>query len=101
MLLSLIHLLEGNKIKWFTDNKNVARIVCKGSTKAVLQKLALDIFSTFLKYNINIAMVWIPRSENDKADILSRIVDNNDWSISEYIFQMIESGMSTITVKSN
>jgi hypothetical protein len=101
VLFSLIHLLEGKKINWFTDNKHVVRIVYKGSTKTVLQKLALDMFSTCLKYNINFDMVWIPRSENDKADILSRIVDNNDWSISEYIFQMIESGMSTITVKSN
>ena len=47
-------------------------------------------FSTCFKYNINIDMVWIPGSENDKAYFLSRIVDNDDWSISEYIFQMIE-----------
>ena len=65
-------------------------IVSKDSTKTVLQKLALDIVSTCLKYNINIDMVWIAGLENDKADFLSCIVDNDDWSISEYIFQMIE-----------
>jgi hypothetical protein len=28
-------------------------------------------------------MVWITGSENDKADFLSCIVDNDDWGISE------------------
>jgi hypothetical protein len=36
-------------------------IVSKGSTKTVLQELALDIFSACLKFNVNIDMVWIPR----------------------------------------
>jgi len=65
-------------------------IVSKDSTNIVLQKLALDMFSTCLQYNVNIIMVWIPRSENDNADILSRIADNDDCSIFQYIFQMIE-----------
>jgi hypothetical protein len=46
-------------------------------------------FSTCFKYNINIDMVWIPESENDKADLLSCIVDSDDWSILEYIYQII------------
>jgi hypothetical protein len=62
----------------------------KDRTKTVLQKLVLGMLSTCFKYNINIDMVWIPGSENDKADFLSCIVDNDDWSISEYIYQIIE-----------
>ena len=90
VLLSLIHLLADNNIKWFTDNQNVVSIVSKGSTKTVLQNIALDIFSTCLKYNVNIDMVWIPRSCNDKADYLSRIVDHDDWGISQTIFDIVE-----------
>ena len=37
VLLSLIHILSGKRIKWFTDNQNVVSIVSKGSTKTVLQ----------------------------------------------------------------
>ena len=85
-LFSLIYFLEDKNIKWFTDSQNVVSIVGKGSTKTVLHKLALDMFSTCLKYNVNIDMVLIPRSENDKADFLSHIVDIDDWSISGYIF---------------
>jgi hypothetical protein len=51
--------LTGKRIKWFTDNQNVVSIVSKGSTKTVLQELALDIFSACLKFNVNIDMVWI------------------------------------------
>jgi hypothetical protein len=39
VLLSLIHILSGKRIKWFTDNQNVVSIVGKGSTKTVLQEL--------------------------------------------------------------
>ena len=56
--------------------------------------LYIDIYgygmlSMGFKYNINIDMVWIPESENDKADLLSCIVDSDDWSILEYIYQII------------
>ena len=59
----------------------------KDRTKTVLQKLVLG---TCFKYNINIDMVWIPWSENDKVDFLSCIVDYDDWNISEYIYHIIE-----------
>ncbi|CAC5381524.1 unnamed protein product [Mytilus coruscus] len=91
VLLSLINIISGKKVKWFTDNQNVVSIVSKGSTKTILQNLALDIFSACLKYNVNIDIVWIPRTQNEKADFLSRIVDHDDWGISYYIFQLIES----------
>jgi hypothetical protein len=61
------------------------------NTKTVLQELALDIFSACLKFNVNIDMVWIPRSENDRADYLSRICDHYDWGISDVIFELVES----------
>jgi hypothetical protein len=44
-ILSVIHILSGKRIKWFTDNQNVVSIVSKGSTKSVLQELALDILN--------------------------------------------------------
>ena len=91
VLLSVIHILSGKRIKWFTDNQNVVSIVSKGSTKTVPQELALDIFSACLKFNVNIDMVWKPRSENDKADYLSIICDHDDGGISDIIFELVES----------
>ena len=90
VLLSLIHLLANKKVKWFTDNQNVVSIVSKGSTKTVLQNIALNIFGACLKYNVDIDMIWIPRANNDKADYLSRIVDHDDWGISQTILDIVE-----------
>ncbi|VDI23314.1 Hypothetical predicted protein [Mytilus galloprovincialis] len=86
VFLSLLNFLSGKNVKWFTDNQNVVSIVSKGSTKSVLQKLALDIFSTCITHNVNIDMVWIPRTENERADYLSRIIDLDDWAIFEFVF---------------
>jgi hypothetical protein len=36
-------------------------------------------------------MVWIPRSENDRADYLSIICNHDDWGISDVIFELVES----------
>ena len=32
--------------------------------------------------SISLEMEWIPRSENEKSDYLSRIIDFDDWGIS-------------------
>ena len=65
VFLSLINFLRGKNVNCFSDNQNVVSIVSKRSTKSVLQKLALDIFSTCIKHNVSIDMVWIPHTEND------------------------------------
>lgn len=65
--------------------------VGKVSTKSVLQRLALDIFSTCIKHNVNIDMIGIPRTENESADYVSRIIDSDNWVISELVFQIVES----------
>ena len=35
-------------------------------------------------------MEWIPRSQNDQADFLSRIFDSDDWRLSPLSFQHID-----------
>jgi hypothetical protein len=34
---------------------------------------------------------WIPRTENERADFFSRIVDFDDWGISEDLFVYVDS----------
>ena len=34
---------------------------------------------------------WIPRSENEVADYLSKIVDFDDWSVKDSYFQAVDS----------
>ena len=90
VLKSFIQILAGNNIKWFTDNQNVVKIIDTGSGKPELQELAKEIYSTCIQNNINLKIDWIPRSENEKADSLSRIIDYDDWSISHTLFTQLE-----------
>ena len=45
------------------------------------------IFSAFVsEKNISLEVEWIPRTENKRADYISRIVDADDWAVSDIIF---------------
>ena len=62
MVLSAIVIkLAGHRVKWFTDNQNVVRIVEAGSKRKHLQSIALSIFDLCFKYGIHLDMEWIPR----------------------------------------
>ena len=50
--------------------------------KLELQKLARSIYSTCVTNFISIDIQWIPRSENEKADYISRLIDHEDWEVS-------------------
>lgn len=75
VLKALSTKLTNSRVKWFTDNQNVARIVQVGSRVKELQVLSADCFKLALSYEILLEPEWIPRSENKLADYVSRIVD--------------------------
>ena len=54
--------------------------------KEDLQCLALRIFSMCLLSCMALEVEWIPRSANDRADVLSRIVEYGDWRIKRDYF---------------
>ena len=86
VLLSLVKQLSGLTVKWFTDNQNVPRIISSGSSKEQLQYEALSIFNICCSHGILIKMEWIPRSQNDQADFLSRILIRTTWAFLHYRF---------------
>ena len=67
------------KLKWYTDNQAAAKIVDNGSMKPDLHKLAVNIFGACLRSKIKFEVQRIPRSENEKADFISRLNDVDDW----------------------
>ena len=89
-LLSLLNQLSGMTVKWFTDNQNVPRITSSGSSKDHLQCEALSIFNIYCNHGILVEMEWIPRSQNDQADFLSRIYDADDLGLSPHSFHIID-----------
>ena len=53
-LKALKGILENQRVKWFTDNQNVCRIVQKGSMRPDLQSMALDIFLFCSSHGISV-----------------------------------------------
>ena len=78
VLESFKNMLSNERIRWFTDNQNVERIVLHGSKKPELQSEALGIFSMCVQNKIRIEPSWIPREQNEQANYLSGIVDYDD-----------------------
>ena len=83
--------LGNERIRWFTDNQNVVRIVQYGSKNAALQSEALAIFSLCIDNHIHIEPEWIPREQNQLADYYSRIVDHDDWMLNPYVFNWLDA----------
>jgi hypothetical protein len=82
---------SGKSLKWYTDNQNCLRIVQAGSMKERLQSLAYSIFSICTKHSISIDIQWIPRKENTKADYISKMVDHEDWGVTDTFFEFIDN----------
>ncbi|XP_053382628.1 uncharacterized protein LOC128549601 [Mercenaria mercenaria] len=98
VMQSIVHVLRGHKVKWFSDNQAVSSVVKKGSMNVELQTIAFSIFTYCLKNSIVLDVEWIPREENERADYLSKIVDKDDWGISFHIVRLIESKWGNLEV---
>ena len=73
LLQSLISKPKNQRIRWFSDNQNVVRILEIGSKKPCLQVETLLVFSIATRNLIRIELKWLPRLENQQADYFSRI----------------------------
>lgn len=91
-------LLSDSTVKWFTDNQAVLSIVESGSMKLHLHKLALDIFECVKEQNMNLEVEWIPRTLNEQADYLSKIIDFEDWKVKDIYFRSVESHWGSLTI---
>ena len=81
ILHTICQKVENYRVRWFTDNQNVARIVLYGNRKLILQEEALAIFTTCVNHHIRLEPEWIPREANEFADYLSKLVDYDDWML--------------------
>ena len=94
----MIHVSCNQRVKWFTDNTGVCTIVQKGSMKVDLQDLAMKIFNLTSMHSIHLEIEWIPRSENARADYLSRVMEIDDWGVATEIIHMIQSRWGSLDV---
>ena len=69
-------------------NQGVMYFICSGS-KEHLRKGAIEIFNVHLTNNIKLEVEWIPQSANEYADIISRIIDYDSWSLDSHFLDAI------------
>ena len=55
-----------------------------------LHVIALKIFPICVDNGIELEMQWIPRTELDRADFISRIIDVDDWQITISFFELLD-----------
>ena len=58
--------------------------------KLDLHRLAVKIFQFCAEHNIRLEVQWIPRTENEKADYISRLIDFDDCQITPEFFLRLE-----------
>ena len=66
-------------IKLYANNQNVVSIIRAGSMKSELQDVAIYIFSICLRSSISLEVEWVPREENQVADLYSKGFDYDDY----------------------
>ena len=98
VLQSFTGILQNETVEWFSDSMNACRIVKTGSTRDHLQHLAIDIYNICIINNITLFPTWIPREENETADIISKSYDTDDWSIDNETFDYIQSNYGKVTI---
>jgi hypothetical protein len=57
------------------------KIAQVGSMKLEYHELAISIFSTCFRANIQLDLQWIPRTLNEQADYVSKSNDFDDWEV--------------------
>ena len=98
VLQSLAGALSNYRVRWFTDNQNVVRILQVGSRQPQLQEVAIKIFSLSINCQIRLEPEWVPREENEQADYLSRIIDLEDWFLNPSLFARLDAEWGPHTV---
>ncbi|VDI69108.1 Hypothetical predicted protein [Mytilus galloprovincialis] len=97
-LYSFKSVLKNSTVKWHTDNQNCVKIINRGSTKMHLQCFAYDIFKFCSKERVIVQPIWVPRSENCRADFLSKMIDIDDWQTSPEFFEFMDNLWGPYTV---
>ena len=97
-LQSFASVLKGSHVKWFTDSQAAAKIVEVGSMKLGLHKMARRIFDICIRSGIHLEVQWIPRTSNQQADYVSRLIDTDDWQITEEFYFFLMAGGARIVL---
>ncbi|GMT24628.1 hypothetical protein PFISCL1PPCAC_15925, partial [Pristionchus fissidentatus] len=73
-------------IVFYGDNQSAMIILRKGSMKRELNEIARRVEKMRERMGASFKFFWIPREMNAEADLASRDVDTDDWSLQGWVF---------------
>ena len=79
------------RVRIQVDNQNLLSVVWKGSRVAAMSDLAKELFWLCLKWGIILQVVWVPRTENERADAVSNFSDSDDWQLNRAKFAELDA----------
>ena len=88
-LKAFVQLLKNSSVLCKADNYASTFIVNSGSSNDDLQKTAENIFYFCKESSITLKVMWIPRAELSSVDRLSKIIDHDDWRITQPCFEVL------------
>ena len=86
--MSCFPLLSTSSTRGLKFLPSATRIVSVGSSKIHLQLVAQSIFRFCISRGIALEAQWIPRSLNERADLLSQFADKDDWRVNPSGFDL-------------
>lgn len=89
-LESFLPIISNGYVKWFSDSQTACRIIEVGSMKRDLHVIATRVFQRCASNNIQLDIQWLPRTELERADYISRLIDVDDWQLSNTCFECLE-----------
>ncbi|KAF8357402.1 hypothetical protein PRIPAC_92397 [Pristionchus pacificus] len=78
---------EGMNVLFMGDNQGAVSILRKGSMKPEINEVAQRVEEIRTRIRANFKFHWIPRELNTDADLASREVDRDDWSIQDWVVE--------------
>jgi hypothetical protein len=92
LIRKLRHLYKNSRLLFRTDNQAAYYILKKGgSWKEGIMCLVREVYKLLWSANIAWDIQWIPRGENTLADYVSKQWDQDDWSVSDEVFEWLDS----------
>ena len=67
-------MLKHSYVKWYSDSQAACTVARVGSMRKDLHEIALWVYQVCLEQKIEFEIDWIPRTELQRADFLSRLI---------------------------
>lgn len=78
---------KGLNVLFFGDNQSTMSILKKGSMKEELHEIAMRVERARVRMGARFKFHWIPREMNTEADMASRDIDADDWSLQGWVVE--------------